>query len=433
MPRSRGLSSLLSEAPPKRRLRLRVTLMASIEYLATCAFLGIYWQLGRVDATMVLCFLAYSIIANALILWAIGSGLSEKLDDPSMTSIQMAISCTRDLAGCYFMPHLWYIFAFNLFIALPFGSLQFSSRTFISFWLATCAGLGLIFATYPSHLQIGFDTFEEKLLLWTFISAALARLTMFNSHVSTLRRKLRAKALLLDQVGRRLERERISRELHDTLLQSNYGLVWRLGALAQQLPKGDPIRSKLEVALDQSEELLRVAREQVFGLRAAPSRQRSLVDVLQAVGSEMATEWGMAFNAIVRGPQAPLTDDTHANLERILREAISNAFRHSGGRSVLLEVRFTARAFVALVCDDGQGIVEDPERTARSAHFGLSVMKERAANIGAKLTIKCPPHGGTLVEIHVPADMAYARIDPSKKSAWMRHLLDRHRHDAVTA
>ena len=433
MPSSKGLAALLSQTSSKRGLRLRVTLMASIEYLATCAFLAIYWRMGRVDAPFVLGFLAYSIAANALILWAIGSGLSERLDDPSMTSIQMAVSCTRDLAGCFLLPHLWYIFAFNLFIALPFGSLQFSSRTFISFWLATCAGLGLIFATYPGHLQIGFDTRAEKLLLWAFISAALARLTMFNAHVSTLRRKLRAKALLLDQVGRRLERERISRELHDTLLQANYGLIWRLGGLAQQLPAGDPVRSKLETALDESEELLRVAREEVFGLRTVQTKQQSLVDVLQAVGSEMAAQRTMSFQTSVRGPQAPLADDVRANLERILREAISNGFRHSRGRRVVLEIRFTARALVATVGDDGRGIADEPAQTDRGSHFGLSVMKERAAGIGAKLTISCPSHGGTIVEIQVPADIAYARTATSKKSHWVRHLLDRQRHADIAA
>ncbi len=433
MPSPNGLTVLLSKAPPKRRLRLRVTLMASIEYLATCAFLCIYWRLGQVDAYMVLGFLAYSIVANALILWAIGSGRSERFDDPSMTSLQMAVSCTRDLAGCFFMPHLWFIFAFNLFIALPFGSLQFSGRTFISFWLATCVGLGLIFATYPGHLQIGFDTIEEKVLLWTFISAALARLTMFNSHVSTLRRKLRDKAEMLDKVGRRLERERISRELHDTLLQANYGLIWRLGGLAQQIPTGDPMRGKLEAALEQSEELLRAARAEVFGLRTVPAEQQSLVDVLQAAGTEMAAERGMSFNTSVRGPQAPLADEVRANLERILREAISNAFQHSGGRSVLLEVRFTARALVASIGDDGRGIVDCPEREGRATHIGLSVMKERAADIGAKLTISCPSQGGTIVEIQVPADIAYARIGLSKKNIWVRQLLDRHKHGSVAA
>lgn len=430
---SKSLAALLSKASPNRRLRLRATLMASIEYMATCAFLFAYWRLGRVEAGMVLAFLAYSIIANALILWAIGSGVSERLHDPSMTAIQMTVSCVRDLAGCLAMPQLWYIFAFNLFVALPFGSLQFSGRTFVSFWLATCVGLGLIFATYPGHLQIGFDTPEEKLLLWTFISAALARLTLFNSHVSTLRRRLRAKAVLLDKVGRRLERERISRELHDTLLQANCSLIWRLGRLAEQMPGGDPVRSKLEAALEQSEDLMRVAREEIFQLRTVQSGQQSLVDVLQSAGSKMAAEWGMSFVTHVHGPHAALEDDVRANLERILREAISNAFQHSGGRSVLLELRFTARALTAQVEDDGRGIAGGPQRAGGATHFGLSVMKERAADIGAKLTISCPAHGGTIVDIQVPAKIAYAKTASSKKNGWVSRFPDRRKHDAVAA
>ncbi len=186
------------------RLRLRVTLLAAVEYVATCLFLAVYRQLGWVEGRVVAGLLAYSIAANVLILGAIASGWSKRLRDPSMTALQMGVSCVRDLAGCLVAPRLWFVFTFNLFIALPFGSLQFSNRTFAWFWLATCAGLGVAYLALPGPLEFRFETVADKALLWLFVSAGLARLMLFNARISALRRKLRSKVLALDEAARRL-------------------------------------------------------------------------------------------------------------------------------------------------------------------------------------------------------------------------------------
>jgi signal transduction histidine kinase len=402
----------------KRRLRLRVTLLAGIEYVATCAFLAVYWRLGKADGWMVIGFLTYSLVANSLILGAIASGWSERLRDPSMTAIQMTVSCARDLFGCFFMPGLWFIFAFNLFIALPFGSLQFSNRAFAWFWLLTCAGLGAVFLHYPDRLEIGFDSREEKLLLWLFISAALARLMLFNSRISSLRRKLRSKAGELDQASRRLERERIARDLHDTLLQSIYGVVWRVAALAEQISNDDPIRGKFDAVLDRADQALAEGRDAVSGLRQVDIGDETLVDALRQAGNMLANESGISFSLRVIDDEVTLKKDARSNLEKILREALQNAFHHSEGHKVSLEMEFAEREFAARVSDDGQGL-SATARNGVSGHFGLPIMSERAASIGATLAIAESPEGGALVTVRLAAQRAYHRPRPPGRH-WLR-------------
>jgi signal transduction histidine kinase len=382
-------------------------LLAGIEYVATCAFLFAYWLVGQADGRTAIGLFAYSLIANMLIMLAIASRWSERLKDPSMTAIQMVVSCGRDFLGCYFMPMLWFVFVFNLFVALPFGSLQFTHRTFVAFWVATCAGLGLIFWSYPDSLQIGFSTVADKLLLWLFLSAALARLMLFNSRISALRRKLRAKAVELSQASRSGERERLARELHETVLQSFFGLVFRLTALTEQLPGGSPARNDFEVALRAAEAALSRGQEQVLQLRQPMAAAGSLVHELRRAGNDLAYDTGLVFRVHVPGDEIPLTADARAAIEAIVLQALSNAFHHSNGRNVRLELRFSSQAFTAEVRDDGRGMIEGETSAHATNQFGIHVMRERADSLGARFTMTAAAPGGTVVSLQVPRHLAY--------------------------
>lgn len=391
----------------RRRLRVRVTLLAGIEYVATCTFLFVYWLIGRADGPTAIGLFAYSLVANILIIVAIASGWSERLKDPSMTAIQMAVSCGRDLLGCYFMPGLWFIFAFNLFVALPFGSLQFANRTFLAFWLATCAGLGLVFWSYPSAFQIAFHTPAEKLILWLFLSAALARLMLFNSRISSLRRKLRARAVELSQTVRSAERERLARELHDTVLQSFFGLVYRLTALTEQLPSASLARQEFLNALRDAEAALAQGQDQVLRLRQPEKSPQPLAHVLRQAGNDLAYDTSLAFRMDLPGDELPLTDEARTAVEAILVQGLSNAFHHSQGRTVRLELRFSPQAFTAEVRDDGRGMVAAASPESATQHCGIHIMRERAESLGARLTITRADPGGTLVSLRVPGHLAY--------------------------
>ncbi len=391
----------------KRRLRLRVTLFAGVEYVATCAFLLAYWLIGKASGPTTLALFAYSAVANLLILLAIASGWSERLRDPSMTAIQMVVSCGRDLLGCYFMPGVWFVFVFNLFIALPFGSLQFDNRLFARFWLGTCAGLGLVFIGYPRSLEIGFATAAEKGLFWLFISAALARLMLFNSRISLMRRNLRAKAVELAQAVRRMERERVARELHDAVLQTHFGLVFQLTALVERLPADSPQRAEMEATLRGAEQALSQGREHVLETRSEAGADRTLVQLLRQAGDDLAYDTGLAFHLHVPGDEIAFTDDARAAIQAILLQALANAFHHSQGRNVCLELGFWKREFTAAVLDDGRGMPDDGTLKGSASRFGVPIMRAKAEKLGAGFSIEARASGGTEVRLVVPAPSAY--------------------------
>lgn len=198
------MQSILGRLDSRTQLRVRITLQAALEYVATGAFLALFCARGTIDLSVVGMFAIVAVCNNALFLGCIASGVSKRFQDPSMTAIQMFASCGRDLIGMLLAPPVWYVFAFNLFIALPFGSLQFGRRAFATSWLLVALGLGAVFALLPRPMEIPVRTTGDAVLLWTFLTAGLARLMLFNARISDLRNKLRNKITELDQATQRL-------------------------------------------------------------------------------------------------------------------------------------------------------------------------------------------------------------------------------------
>ena len=213
---------------------------------------------------------------------------------------------------------------------------------------------------------------------------------------------------------RHRERERIARELHDTLLQGVHGLVLRFQAAADQLPPDAPARAGLEQALLRADQVLVEGRDRVRELRGGPHDTRELQEALAAAGEELAAHWGCGFalatSGAVRRLQPAILDEVY----RIGLEALRNAFAHARAAQVRVDLAYRRSAFVLTVGDDGCGI--DPAWLAgqgRPDHWGLRGMRERAERIGARLEI----HGGagqadargTRVVLALPARMAYRR------------------------
>ncbi|MDP9124474.1 MAG: histidine kinase [Pseudomonadota bacterium] len=199
-----------------------------------------------------------------------------------------------------------------------------------------------------------------------------------------------------------VERERIARDLHDTLLQSVQGLILRLQANVNRMPSDDPIRQTLERTVDRAEEVLAEARGQVTGLRELRSRSVPLGRALIQAGEELALEHQRAFVAVVPDIDDALPDDLHDELLHIGLEALRNAFRHAGAAQVRLTLRRTAVLLVLEVADDGRGIARARERSATlGGHWGLSGMRERAHAIGARLHVDSVSGVGTRVRLHL--------------------------------
>jgi signal transduction histidine kinase len=212
------------------------------------------------------------------------------------------------------------------------------------------------------------------------------------------------------------ERERIARDLHDTLLQSVQGLILKVDAVAKKIPADDPARRAIEATLDRAEEVLVEGRDRVRSLRTGTALM-DLPSALELVARQASLDGVMRFKSVVEGRPRTLDPIVIEEAFAIGREALLNALAHSGGAQVELEIAYDLRQLRLRIRDDGRGIAQDILGTGgRSGHWGMQGMRERAVRIGARLEIWSRPGAGTEVELAVPAATAYPDAGKSMMS-----------------
>jgi len=217
------------------------------------------------------------------------------------------------------------------------------------------------------------------------------------------------------------ERERIARDLHDTLLQSVQGLILKFHAVAKQIHSGEPARQTIEKTLDHADEVLAEGRDRVRNLRASAESLRDLPSAFQSVAKETPQDREPAFRTVVEGKARELHPVVLEEIYCIGREALVNALTHSEGRNVEVEITYDPKQFRLRVRDDGRGI--DPEileQGGRAGHWGLLGMRERANRIGAQLGLWSRAGTGTEVELIVPGATAFRAVRARSRSSWFR-------------
>jgi signal transduction histidine kinase len=217
---------------------------------------------------------------------------------------------------------------------------------------------------------------------------------------------------------RHAERERIARELHDTLLQSIQGLTMRFQAIANRVPTEEPLRVEMERALDRADEALVEARDRVRDLRAHAGESASLDAALQALSAAYAAEHTVPVVVTTYGEVGDLHDLVRDELYGIAREAVHNAISHADGSRVDVELRVEDDELLLSIRDDGRGIDEAVLRDGRDGHWGLRGIRERAAAIGGSVSIATRLDSGTEVGVRLPL----ARAFPNQ-AGWLRRAL----------
>jgi len=245
------------------------------------------------------------------------------------------------------------------------------------------------------------------------VAAALA--TLYRLRVARVREEIRR---MLE--ARLSERERIARDLHDTLLQGVQGLIWRFQAAADRIPRDEPARQMMEQSLERADELLGESRDRVKDLRPPASSVVALAQAVATEGSQLAKLHTAEFRVSVQGTPRNLHPIVREEGFLIAREALGNAFHHAGARNIEAEVTYGEDSFHLRVRDDGQGISASLQAAGKPGHFGLIGMRERAAKIGGRLEIWSKPDAGTEVDLLVPAHVAYGHASsPSSLARWL--------------
>lgn len=202
------------------------------------------------------------------------------------------------------------------------------------------------------------------------------------------------------------ERERIARELHDTLLQGFQGLMLRFQAVVERLPRGQQARAELETTLDRAEEILIESRERVHTLRQdlkpVAIAERLNVLLSDLVGEQL--QWTIEESGAVRLVCAPVADE----MAWIVREAVSNSLRHAFASTISVRIAHGTEGLSVTIVDDGVGLPPPViEAGMREGHYGMVGMRERARRLTGNLDIRSMTHQGTEIRLTIAARVAY--------------------------
>lgn len=219
---------------------------------------------------------------------------------------------------------------------------------------------------------------------------------------------------------RLLERERIARDLHDTLLQGLQGLILRFQAAMLAMKADDPMRHSVESTLLKANRVLEEGRDKIYGLRSANESGGDLSTAIATLARELEYTDGPCFDLITQGKPQILQPLVFDEVYRIAAEALLNSYRHAHARRILTLIDYSLFELRLRFTDDGRGIPEDLlQAGSRPGHWGLPGMKERARRIRGRLTLHSSRDAGTEIELRIPAGVAYQQ----GAFAFLRRLL----------
>jgi signal transduction histidine kinase len=227
------------------------------------------------------------------------------------------------------------------------------------------------------------------------LCAALLVLAAGAAWTMRLRQERKRFSLLLT------ERVRLSREIHDTLLQGLVGVALQCDALAGDMQTAAPEIGERFVRLrKQAQRYIKESRQAIWNLRSSPP-EHDLVAALRRVGDQTAGT-GSEFALDIAGQPRELSLDVERQLVRIAQEAVANAVRHAGARRVEVGLDYQADRLVLRVSDDGSGFV-DNGRAGTDGHYGIVGMRERADGIKASFALDSAIGRGTRIAVVLPA------------------------------
>jgi signal transduction histidine kinase/ligand-binding sensor domain-containing protein len=273
------------------------------------------------------------------------------------------------------------------------------------------AGTFLDFSVAPAYYQT----------TWFRLSCLAAFLVLLWA-LYQLRVRQVTQRVRVQMEGRVGERERIARELHDTLLQSFQGVLLKFSAISYLIPNRPAEAQKtLESVVEQARGAITEGRDAVQGLRSSIIVSNNLAGAITIFGEGLAddptSQGSPDFEVRVEGTSRDLAPLVRDEVYRIVNEVLRNAFRHSQAERIEVEIHYERRWLRVRIRDNGKGI--DPKILAeggRAGHHGLPGMKERAKLVGGKLAVWSEPGSGTETELTIPASVAYSKPAAARRS-----------------
>lgn len=250
-----------------------------------------------------------------------------------------------------------------------------------------------------------FTPDRVRLLLGTLVAAiALASLWVILLH----RQVARQTCVISEQAKQKTlveERQRMARELHDTLEQQLVGIQVRIDSAIYWLPEAPfNVREALREARGMLDHSRAEARRSIFELRSPVLEGLSLPDAVRSSARQFAESGVPRIEVVTTGNVVRLPRATEFHILRIVQEAITNALKHAAAREIHVSFAYADSFLRVAMRDDGHGFDPDQKTSDEPYHFGLMGMRERVVRIKGRFDLTSSPDGGTTIVIEVPTN-----------------------------
>jgi signal transduction histidine kinase len=266
----------------------------------------------------------------------------------------------------------------------------------------------VIMVTVTAGLAVAFSRWgevttaqnEQRKRIIVELAEANAKLETAMAENAELQARLLAQAR---EAGTLDERQRMAREIHDTLAQGLTGIITQVQAAQSAQGRPGDWRRHLDNAVDLARESLSEARRTVRAVGPEPLDGAGLPDALADVVERWSSRHGVRTEVTTCGTVRPLHPEVEVALLRTAQEALANVAKHAAASRVGLTLSYLADLVTLDVRDDGVGFDPDGVRRDGDGGFGLTVMRQRVGRLAGTLEIESEPGAGTAVFAGVPA------------------------------
>jgi signal transduction histidine kinase len=241
------------------------------------------------------------------------------------------------------------------------------------------------------------------MLVATVITFVVSRIAVnerrARSELAAANQRLQAYATQAEALATTQERNRLAREIHDTLAQGFTGIALQLEAIDSALAGGrlDVAAQRLGQAKSLAREGLAEARRSVQALRPRALEQQSLLEALPDAVRGLTAGSALAVRVETPDDAPVLAPEIEADLLRIAQEAVTNVVKHANASNLAVRLGWDGECVELRVRDDGRGISAAPSDAAEPSGFGMTAMRERVERHGGTLRVSSIPGAGSEV------------------------------------
>jgi two-component system NarL family sensor kinase len=249
--------------------------------------------------------------------------------------------------------------------------------------------MGILNVVSSNWQELSEDTLKLLYTIGDLIGIAIERAQLFAQSI---------------ELGALEERNRLAREIHDTLAQGLTAITLQLetaDALLDTQVEGERIQQIIQNTLNLARQNLEETRRSVLDLRAAPLEGRTLAEALEALARDAAQEGNLQYRFEASGASHPLPVRIESGLYRIGQESITNIVKHAQATRFWVKLAISPETVKLVIGDNGIGCQADLEETGG---YGLIGINERAKLLGGSMEIQSDNEAGTHINVHIPLD-----------------------------